>query len=107
MALNSFVDALNDSACGTAANAVPHLICLTNIDVVTQYFALQLCKIHKTSGGSMDNRQRTETRSVPEKTQTTHDGLRAVPVKLVEMGSVSAETKGVTRGLELGFTPKF
>jgi hypothetical protein len=55
----------------------------------------------------MDNRQRTETRSVPEKTQTTHDGLRAVPVKLVEMGSVSAETKGVTRGLELGFTPKF
>ena len=55
----------------------------------------------------MDNRQRTETRSVPEKTQTTHDGLRADPVKLVEMGSASAETKGVTRGLELGFTPRF
>lgn len=55
----------------------------------------------------MDTRQRTETRSVPKKTQTTHDGRRADTVKLVEMGNVSAETKGVTRGLELGFTPKF
>jgi hypothetical protein len=26
---------------------------------------------------------------------------------LVEMGNVSVETKGITRGLELGFTPKF
>jgi hypothetical protein len=55
----------------------------------------------------MDTRQRTETRSVPEQTQTTHNGLRADTVKLVEMGTVSAETKGVTRGLELGFTPRF
>lgn len=55
----------------------------------------------------MDNRQRTETRSVPEPTQTTHDGLRTDTVKLVEMGNVSVETKGITRGLELGFTPKF
>ena len=55
----------------------------------------------------MDNRQRTETRSVAEKTQTNHDGLRTDTVKLVEMGNVSVETKGITRGLELGFTPKF
>jgi hypothetical protein len=53
----------------------------------------------------MDNQQRTETRSVPEKTQTTH-GFRADTVKLVEMGNVSVETKGITRGLELGFTPR-
>jgi hypothetical protein len=55
----------------------------------------------------MDTRQRTETRSIPETTRTTHDGPRADTVKLVEMGSVSVETKGITRGLELGFTPKF
>jgi hypothetical protein len=55
----------------------------------------------------MDNRQRTETRHVPEKKQTTHDGLRADTVKLVEMGNVSVETKGIVHGLELGFTPRF
>jgi hypothetical protein len=55
----------------------------------------------------MDKQQRIETRSVPEKTQTTHNDLRADTVKLVEMGDVSVETKGTVRGLELGFTPKF
>jgi hypothetical protein len=31
---------------------------------------------------------------------------RTEAVKLVEMGPVSTETKGIVRGLELGFTPK-
>ena len=102
-----FFDVLTISPCGIAANAVPHLICLTYIGVVTQYFARQLCKVDKTSGGSMDTRQRTETQSAPEKTQTTHDDRRTDTVKLVEMGNVSAETKGITRGLELGLLPRF
>lgn len=55
----------------------------------------------------MDTRQRTETQSAPEKTQTTHDDRRTDTVKLVEMGNVSAETKGITRGLELGLLPRF
>jgi hypothetical protein len=54
----------------------------------------------------MDTQQRIQTRSVPQTTQTTHEGLRADTVKLIEMGNVSVETKGITRGLELGFTPK-
>ena len=54
----------------------------------------------------MDTRQRIETRNVPDKTPTSHDGLRTDTVKLVEMGNVSVETKGITRGLELGFLPR-
>lgn len=54
----------------------------------------------------MDTRQRTEKQSAPEKTQTTHDDRRTDTVKLVEMGNVSVETKGITRGLELGFLPR-
>ena len=33
-------------------------------------------------------------------------GHTSVTVKLVEMGPVSVETKGVVIGLELGYTPK-
>ena len=101
-----FFDVLNISSCGIAANAVPHLICLTYIGVVTQYFARQLCKVDEASGGSMDTRQRTETQSAPEKTQTTRDDRLTNTVKLVEMGNVSAETKGITRGLEFGLLPR-
>ena len=42
--------------------------------------------------------------------QTVSEEAKSAPrteaVKLVEMGKVSVETKGVLRGLELGFTPK-
>ena len=40
-----------------------------------------------------------------EQNQTTQSEPRQEPVKLVEMGDVSAETKGVIHGLEFGFTP--
>lgn len=55
----------------------------------------------------MDNQKRIDTQSAPQKTQTTHNELRTQPVKLVEMGDVSVETKGTVHGLELGFTPRF
>lgn len=55
----------------------------------------------------MDNQKRIDMQCTPEKTQATHNELRRDPVKLVEMGNVSVETKGTVRGLELGFTPKY
>ena len=55
----------------------------------------------------MDNQKRIDMQSTPEKTQATHNELRPDPVKLVEMGDVSVETKGTIHGLELGFTPRF
>jgi hypothetical protein len=33
--------------------------------------------------------------------------VRRAPVKLVEMGDVSVETKGTIHGLEQGYTPHF
>jgi hypothetical protein len=44
-----------------------------------------------------------ETQSVTEEAPSAR---RTEPVKLVEMGPVSVETKGFLRGLELGFTPR-
>jgi hypothetical protein len=42
--------------------------------------------------------------------QTVSEEAKSAPrteaVKLVEMGKVSVETKGIARGVELGFTPK-
>jgi hypothetical protein len=44
-----------------------------------------------------------EKQSVSE---AAKNGQRTAPVKLVVMGPVSGETKGIVRGFELGFTPK-
>jgi hypothetical protein len=44
-----------------------------------------------------------EKQSVTEEVKTAP---RAEPVKLVEMGPVSVETKGFLRGFEIGFLPK-
>jgi hypothetical protein len=44
-----------------------------------------------------------EKQSVSEEAQ---NGQHTAPVKLVVMGPVSVETKGIVRGFELGFTPK-
>ncbi len=44
-----------------------------------------------------------EKQSASEEAQSAP---RAAAVRLVEMGRVSVETKGIARGLELGFTPK-
>ena len=54
----------------------------------------------------MDNRKRVESQVVVEEAKDS-DSDRLTPMaKLVEMGEVSVETKGIARGLELGFTPK-
>ena len=45
----------------------------------------------------------TEKQSVSEEAKS---GQRTTPVKLVEMGPVSLETKGFVRGFEIGFYPK-
>jgi hypothetical protein len=46
----------------------------------------------------------------PVEKQSVSEGAKSAPrtegVKLVEMGQVSVETKGIARGAELGFTPK-
>jgi len=55
----------------------------------------------------MDNQKRIDTQSDPEKIRATHNELGPDPVKLVEMGDVSVETKGIVHGLELGFTPRY
>jgi hypothetical protein len=54
----------------------------------------------------MDTRKLVETPNVSEEKKTVDGGHRVDSVKLVEMGPVSVETKGVVRGLELGFTPR-
>jgi len=51
----------------------------------------------------MDNRKLVESQDVAEETKDSGSDRR---VKLVEMGQVSVETKGIAAGLELGFTPK-
>ena len=46
----------------------------------------------------------------PVETQNVSEDAKSAPrteaVKLVDMGRVSVETKGIARGAELGFTPK-
>lgn len=54
----------------------------------------------------METGKLVETSSVLEEKNDTHGVNSAEPVKLVEMGQVSVETKGFTRGLEIGFTPR-
>ena len=54
----------------------------------------------------MDTRTSVEMPGVSEETRVTDSGSRTETVKLVEMGDVSVETKGMFRGLELGLLPK-
>ena len=54
----------------------------------------------------MNNQNSSETRSVPEQKKHTETELRTEVVKLAEMGKVSAETKGMGWGFELGWTPR-
>ena len=54
----------------------------------------------------MDTGKLVETSSVSEEKSATDSGRPVEAVKLVEMGQVSVETKGFTRGLEIGFTPR-
>lgn len=53
---------------------------------------------------STDNR--IEKTGVPEAQGSMDSGCRTETVNLVEMGSVSVETKGWIQGIELGFTPR-
>ena len=54
----------------------------------------------------MKKQNSSETRSIPEQKKLAEGELRTEVVKLVEMGKVSAETKGIGWGFELGWTPK-
>ncbi|HEY6926606.1 MAG TPA: hypothetical protein VI653_24185 [Steroidobacteraceae bacterium] len=54
----------------------------------------------------MDTEKLGEKPGMPEAKNPTDSGHRMVTVNLVEMGSVSNETKGFLRGLEYGFTPR-
>ncbi|MGH7107047.1 MAG: hypothetical protein ACREFT_11100 [Acetobacteraceae bacterium] len=54
----------------------------------------------------MKNQNSSEARSVPEQKKVTDTEFRT-EVKLVEMGKASTETKGIGRGFELGFTPRY
>lgn len=47
-----------------------------------------------------------DQQSVSEEAKGAVSGPRTDTVKLTEMGQVSLETKGINRGVELGFTPK-
>ena len=47
-----------------------------------------------------------DKQSVAEEAKDVVSGRRTDTVKLTEMGQVSLETKGINRGVELGFTPK-
>jgi hypothetical protein len=51
----------------------------------------------------MINDKPVEKQSVSEAVKSAS---RTEAVKLVEMGPVSVETKGIVRGVELGFTPR-
>jgi len=100
------IDALRDRVRGTATAALPHPIPIDFKHIGVQYFARTVLCI-TTSGVSMDNQKRIDTQSDPEKIRATHNELGPDPVKLVEMGDVSVETKGIVHGLELGFTPRY
>ncbi len=54
----------------------------------------------------MDTNKIIEKKCVSEEAQGTDSGSRTEKARLVEMGAVSAETKGFTRGLEIFFTPR-
>lgn len=54
----------------------------------------------------MDTRKQVEIPNVSEELKQAEAGRPASSVRLVEMGQVSVETKGVARGVEIGFTPK-
>jgi hypothetical protein len=54
----------------------------------------------------MDSRELVETQSVSEETKVEDNNLRTDSVKLVEMGDVSVETKGIFHGLEIGLLPR-
>lgn len=51
----------------------------------------------------MINDKQIEKQTVSEEAQ---GAPRTEAVKLVDMGQVSVETKGIVHGLELGFTPR-
>lgn len=51
----------------------------------------------------MNNDKPIEKQNISEEAKSVR---RTEAVKLVEMGQVSVETKGIARGLELGYTPK-
>ena len=64
-------------------------------------------KTRGAQGAAMDHRKQEELRRIPEKKiPTTQDSLRPV-VAVIELGDVSAETKGTVHGLELGLLPRF
>ena len=45
-------------------------------------------------------------RNLPAEAEGTDSGRSIEAVKLVEMGSVSVETRGFHSGVEIGFTPR-
>jgi hypothetical protein len=53
----------------------------------------------------MDSRKLIEMQGVSEEARGNDSGLHTDTVKLVEMGDASVETKGIARGLELGYQP--
>lgn len=55
----------------------------------------------------MDSRELVETGSLSEESKVSESTVRPDAVKLVEMGDVSVETKGIAHGVELGFTPRY
>lgn len=54
----------------------------------------------------MDTVKLVEASPPSEAKKHGEGGFHMETVKLVEMGQVSVETKGYSRGLELGFTPR-
>jgi len=49
---------------------------------------------------------KTDAAREPEQKQAPQGDPRQEPVKLVEMGDVSVETKGTIHGLEINLTPR-
>jgi hypothetical protein len=54
----------------------------------------------------MDTDNLIKKPGMPEAQEPTDSGRRTESVSVVEMGSVSMETKGWLKGVELGFTPR-
>lgn len=54
----------------------------------------------------MDTRNLVEAKALLEDTKGGQSDRSMQTVKLVEMGSVSVETKGFFRGVEVAFTPR-
>jgi hypothetical protein len=55
----------------------------------------------------MDTDNLIEKQNVSAEAEGTDRGRSVEPVKLVEMGPVSVETKGFHSGLEMGFYPRY